>query len=203
MNTVLLSEASVVFNDDDSYERIRREQEYLEYIIEHINFVKKAYVMYFVPLLDKSGISSKISDEQLKDAIEELALTIETHDASKFSDSEFNGYRAKYYPTRKEESVDDGEYRKLLDDMYDECWKHHYETNDHHAKHWVDPETNIPRDMSLRAIVEMICDWEAMSMKFNSSTLTWYENDAKDEKECLSPKTKEIVEELLYNVLHK
>jgi len=52
------------------------------------------------------------------------------------------------------------------------------------------------------AIIEMLCDWEAMSLKFGTSTLKWYENDAKDEKAALSPKTKEIVEDLLYNVLH-
>jgi hypothetical protein len=69
--------------------------------------------------------------------------------------------------------------------------------------HWVDPETKIPRDMSLRAILEMICDWEAMGLKFKSDTLNWYENDAKDEKAAMSTNTKQIVEELLYNVIHK
>ena len=58
--------------------------------------------------------------------------------------------------------------------------------------------------MSLRAIVEMICDWEAMGMKFNSDTIKWYESDdSKDERESMSTRTKQIVEDLLYNVLHK
>ena len=57
--------------------------------------------------------------------------------------------------------------------------------------------------MSLDAIIEMICDWEAMSDKFNTNTLQWYEKDAKDEKACFSPKTKIIVEDILYNLIHK
>ena len=56
--------------------------------------------------------------------------------------------------------------------------------------------------MTLDAIIEMLCDWEGMSLKFGTSTLSWYEKDAKDEKAALSPNSKAIVEELLYNVLH-
>ena len=58
--------------------------------------------------------------------------------------------------------------------------------------------------MSLRAIIEMLCDWEAMALAFNSDTIEWYESDdSKDERSAMSTKTKQIVEELLYQVLHK
>ena len=57
--------------------------------------------------------------------------------------------------------------------------------------------------MSLKAIIEMICDWESMALKFDSDTIKWYEEEAEDEKKCMSTNTKQIVEELLYNVLHK
>ena len=56
--------------------------------------------------------------------------------------------------------------------------------------------------MTLRAIIEMICDWEAKSLKFKSNTLEWYTNDAEDEKAAMTDNTKKIVEELLFNVIH-
>ena len=88
-----------------------------------------------------------------------------------------------------------------LEERYQECWKHHYTVNAHHPEHWLDHENNTCTDMTLEAIVEMICDWEAMSLKFGTSTLKWYET-ADDEKRCFSVKTKEIVEDLMYNVIH-
>lgn len=191
---------SLVYNDDDSYERLRKEEEYLEYIKNHISNVKKAYVLYFAPLLDKDNICSTVSDEDLKKAIIDLAQIIDTHDASKFSDSEFDAYRAKYYPTNREEY--DDELKEEMEDRYQDAWRHHYETNDHHPEHWVDPITKVPKDMELRAIIELLCDWEAMSLRFNTNTLNWYENDAKDEKNALSTRSREIIEDLLYHVMH-
>ena len=200
----IILENSLVTVDDDSSERLRKEQEYLDYIKEHIEFVKKAYVIYFAPLLDKTSISNIISDNELKRAIEQLSLTIETHDASKFGDSEFDGYRAKYYPTQAE-SVND-QLQQELADRYEDCWKHHYTTNDHHPEYWYNEETKEAKDMPLIAIIEMICDWEAMGMKFNNIALSWWENDptGKEEKEkIMTPKSIEIAEELMYNVIHK
>lgn len=192
---------AVVLDDNDSYERNMKEKEYLDYIEEHIFLVNKCYGMYMLPLLKANNISTLISDEELKNAITEVGKYIKTHDASKFSDSEFDGYREKYYPTTRELNGDLS-YKSNLEERYQECWKHHYETNAHHPEHWLNHEDNTCNDMILEAIVEMICDWEAMSLKFGTSTLKWYENDAKDEKRCFSPKTKEIVEDLLYNVIH-
>ena len=200
----ILLEDSFVNNGDDSSERLKKEQEYLDYIKEHIEFVKKAYVIYFVPLLDKTCISNMISDSELKDAIEKLSLTIETHDASKFSDAEFDGYRAKYYPTQKEAS--DPEMQEALADRYERCWVHHYTTNWHHPEYWYNQETKTAKDMPLIAIVEMICDWEAMGMKFNNIALSWWEKDpeGKAEKEkIMTSKSIQIAEELMYNVIHK
>lgn len=204
---IILNENSLITQDvyeDDSSERINKEQEYLDYINEHIDFVNKAFDLYMVPLLSKNNISSLISNEELKQAILNLQPLIPTHDASKFSDAEFDGYRRKYYPTQVElaKEKEDDSYRQLCEDRYEECWVHHYTVNTHHPKHWYNFETKTATDMSLDAIIEMLCDWEAMSLKFNTSTVKWYENDAKDEKSVLSPKTKQIVEDLLYNVLH-
>lgn len=200
----IILENSKIYDNDDSYERIRKEQEYLEYIKEHIGFVKKAFVMYFAPLMDKSCISNMLSDTQIKQAIIDLAKVIDTHDASKFSDAEFDGYRMKYYPTKKEEV--DPDFPALLEKRYDECWKHHYQTNWHHPEYWYNFETKEAKDMELVAIIEMICDWEAMSLKFGGTAMDWWENkpDGKEEKEkIMSSNTIDILNELLYNVIHK
>ena len=196
----ILNETAVVFDDNDSFERNLKEKEYLDYIIDHINNVKKAYEIYMIPLLGANNISSLISDEEFKNAIRTVGETLDTHDASKFSDSEFDGYREKYYPTTRELDGDLA-YKSNLEERYQECWKHHYTVNAHHPEHWLDHENNTCTDMTLEAIVEMICDWEAMSLKFGTSTLKWYET-ADDEKRCFSVKTKEIVEDLMYNVIH-
>lgn len=204
----IILEDSTIFNNDDSYERIRKEKEYLNYITEHINFVKRAYVEYMVPLLDKTCISQLISDNDLKDAIEKLSLTIETHDASKFSDSEFDGYRMKYYPTVSESTraSEDTDFAQTMEDRYNDCWEHHYQTNEHHPEYWYDFENKVAKDMRLQAIIEMLCDWGAMSLKFNSRMLDWWEKDpgGREEKEkIMSENTIKLVDELMYNVLFK
>ena len=38
----VLSEATILYDSTDSMERNNKEKEYLDYIIEHIKFVKKA-----------------------------------------------------------------------------------------------------------------------------------------------------------------
>lgn len=198
---IVLREDSVIYNNGDSIERNKKEAEYLDYIKEHIAFVNQAFEIYMKPLLNMTNISSKVSDEALKAAINSVGENIDTHDASKFSDSEFDGYRAKWYPTQLE--LQGGqEYNDKVDERYEECWKHHYTVNAHHPAHWYDFENKVARDMTLEAIVEMLCDWEAMSLKFKTNTLNWYENDATDEKACFSLNSKIIIEDLLYNVLH-
>ena len=205
MGCILNENSLITHMEDDSAARLEKEQEYLDYINEHIGNVRKAYNMYMVPLLNMNNISPLVSDEELKTAIRNLEPLLDTHDASKFSDAEFDGYRCKWHPTKAEEAKmkEDDEFAKLIRARYDVCWEHHYTVNQHHPLHWVDTETKISKDMSLDAIVEMLCDWESMSLKFGTSTVEWYENKASDEKAALSPKTKEITEELLYNVLHK
>lgn len=85
--------------------------------------------------------------------------------------------------------------KSVLKKAYDVAWEHHHKHHPHHPQHWKN------RDMPYEYIVEMLCDWLAMSMKFGQSTLDWYEKEADEEKGCFSEKTKKIVEYLLYNKL--
>ena len=195
----VLNEISVIYSAEDSLERNKQELVYLDYIKDHINNVHKAYEMYMLPLLELDVIPcTLISTEELKQAIENNRERIDHHDDSKFGEEEFDGYRAHFHPTEAEK-LDDDLQAKVAERFENECWVHHYTVNDHHPEHWVDKETQIAKDMTLDAIIEMLCDWEAMSMKFED-IMTWYET--KGNKKQYSENTKRIVEDLLYNVLH-
>lgn len=142
---ILRESESTVSNEA---EIIAQEEAYMSYINEHVTFVQQSYYELFV---NKEIHIDSISDEELRNAIMEIEEAIKVHDASKFSDDEFNAYRAKYNPI----------------------------------------------DMSLGAIIHMICDWEAMSKKFKTNTLEWYETQADEEKACMTEHSRIILEELL------
>lgn len=196
----IIKESVISLGYGDPMELNKKQKEYHDYIVEHIGFVKDAYKNYFLPLLDKENISFLIPDEELKQAIKDIAPDVETHDASKFGDDEFDAYRAKYYQTAEEAKAD--EYtQRLLSDKAEEAWVHHYTANKHHPNHYVDINTGEVRDMELKDIIHMLCDWLAMGRKFGNDTRTWYEKDAEKEKKCMTDRTKELVEEILYNVI--
>ena len=184
----------------DALERNNKQKEYLHYINEHIGFVNKAFRLYFLPLLDKNFISTKISDEELKDAIRKCQEHIQYHDNSKYEEDEFEQYRLAYYPTTEEASRGE-EFQEYVKQISEEAWAHHYKSNPHHPAYWID-ENNVIKDMTLDYIIEMICDWEAMSMKFKQDSINWYKNDADKEKSQMTERTKELVEEILFNITH-
>lgn len=199
MGTVIISEYAYL----KSTEELEKEKEYMEYLKTHISNVQKAYKMYFIPLLKKDELVLKsISKEELFTAIEDAKENIENHDASKYEDIEFYPYRKHYYPTATEKSFGD-EYAQESEQMYEEAWKHHYENNPHHQEYWLDKETGLPKDMEYRYIIEMICDWIAMGMYFQSDTLEWYKKEADEERTNMTAKTKLIVEELLMDIIFK
>ena len=205
MGTVL-GDININFNLDNSSTekelKNKKQEEYIEYIKEHVNNVILSFKEYFLPLLEKENLDCKsFSFIDLKNAIELNKSIINQHDSSKYSDEEFEPYRLKFYPTNYEKSIisSNNDYSKLVVEKFEEAWKHHYVNNPHHPNHWVDDNGNI-RDMDLKYIVEMLCDWQAMSIKFNSNTIDWYTNNAKDEKECMTDNTKSIVEDLLFNI---
>lgn len=174
----------------DRSELNEKKNEYRKYIDEHISNVRKAFENYFMPLLSDEGL-----EDELKEAINRASLKIPYHDLSKYESIEFDGYRAHFYPTESEKG--DLSFETQSKKLYDVAWEHHHRNNPHHPIHWV--ENGIKRDMPYEYIIEMLCDWIAMSMKFGQSTRNWYEKEAEDEKKCFTRKTKKIVEYLLYN----
>lgn len=115
---------------------------------------------------------------------------VKKHDKSKYSEEEFEGYRQFFFPTKKEEKNKE---------LFDVAWNHHNKRNPHHWQYWIlynNKNTAIKvLEMPLEYILEMICDWISMSVKFNNLPSTWYEENR--EKILLADKTKEIVEKML------
>lgn len=179
----------------DSSEKIKKSEEYMNYIKDHINNVHKSYKILFEPLLSQDNISSKIgSDDAIKNAIMSCVDAIEHHDDSKFDDVEFEPYRAKYYPTTDELNASDEE-KAIIDERYRAAWIHHYKNNSHHPDHWYNSELGKYNDMTLGAIIHMICDWYSMSLYYNSSIVDWYNNQAITEKKAMSEYTRNRVDE--------
>ena len=203
-----------------------KNNEYLDYIVEHVENVKIAYNNLFGKLSSYDKISVEgFTDKQIEEAIEELSECIIHHDESKYTDVEFYAYGKKYHKTEYEELLYkiNEDYKNKVDDEAEAAWKHHYTNNSHHPRFWkwvdklpqmksgVYVDYNIlsePRDVALDMplvdILHMICDWEAMGIKFKSKTIDWYLSDkATNERNDMSPLTRKRLEsilEQLYNV---
>lgn len=163
-----------------------KEDEYTEYIDNHISNVKKAFKKYV----------SKINDDFIKTHLEELEDRINHHDESKFSDEEFEAYRANYYPISDEEKSNN-------EANFQAAWFHHYNNNPHHYQYWLDSNCKLDydkydSDKVKLSYIEMLCDQLAMSMYFNNRADEWYLSN-KDNM-TLFPKEKEYYENLLKQV---
>lgn len=153
-------------------------QDYTEYVEEHISLVRE--VWYDL----KPNLRGLFSS----DAITEIGYLIQLHDQSKFSRQEIDGYCQWYFPKDKRN-------RSWL--IYNIAWNHHQKANPHHWQYWLmyDKGQTIALDMPVVYLVEMLCDWTAMSYKFKDTPGEFYEKN-KDEM-LLSDRTRAGVVELL------
>ena len=161
---------------------LKEEQEYLDYIANHVFNVQMAYFIFSGEL--KKGLN--IDDVKMN-------CRIYTHDASKYSLEEFYAYRKYFY------SVNKLERDKLA---FQQAWEHHYCCNDHYPHYWVvnkealkDRKNIIAKDMIDEAIAEMLCDWIGMSIAKSTSIVEWYSQA--DEKELFSNNTKAKVDDIM------
>lgn len=88
------------------------------------------------------------------------------HDLSKFHPVEFISYADKFYGNKDEKENNKFEYG----------WLHHKHCNKHHWNYWIG-DNNVPLDMPVRYIKEMICDWKAMGKKFGDTAQSFYKNN--------------------------
>lgn len=130
-----------------------------------------------------------------------------THDLSKYSPTEFL-VGAKYYQgTRSPNNAE----REAIG--YSTAWLHHKGRNKHHYEYWIDYSTKeipggmAPAPMPDKYIVEMVMDRIAACKVYNGSAyitaspLQYYLHGK--EKAPLHPRTKELLEKLLYMLAEK
>lgn len=202
------------FMDNEDSEYPSKCTEYLMYIDNHKKNVIRMYNQYF---RDKLSYLFPEFDSEVNDVIRKIMdQRIELHDNSKYGDSEFYAYRKRFYPTTKENirTSEDEHYKLSCDEAFKEAWKHHQENNSHHIGFYHLNEVKVGRfqvleyhplknynennvDMALCDVIEMLCDWMAMSIDDNWCYIRWYTSvESKDEREALSYNTKYLVETL-------
>lgn len=142
-------------------ELIDQENKYREYIDSH----KKNVISIFeevVPNLRRIGISENMLDQTLN--------FVKSHDQSKYSEIEFDSYRQRFNPTTKETPNEE---------WFRSGWLHHLHQNPHHWQYWVligDTSNNpiTALKMPIQYLIELLCDWAAMSLFQNNDIIFWY-----------------------------
>lgn len=172
------------------------EAAYDSYLMEHISNVALAWSeLQSNPMLkDYAFVNDKYQ-------IWFITKLVNSHDRSKYSKEEYDAYRKHFYPTKLEMNDENS------DVDYDNAWKHHYTTNPHHWQYWVkydsEKERNGIRFIRECYLVEMICDWIAMS-KYetkkdgkNHNALEWFNENS--EHIVMSDEDREFV----FTILNK
>ena len=195
-------------NDEDK-QIVDKRIEYCKYIDDHIDGVKRAFQELFV---DKHPIIPGYEKWELS-IMEALEKRINKHDASKYQDEEFEPYRRHFYPTDAEKAK--GETPEDVK-LFEDAWRHHYTHNPHHPEYWrwvkiikrgdfntprvcriLNTPNEVPIDMDIISILEMLCDWRSMDYKFGGTSIDFWHNKAKDERAAMSDGTIAKVDELM------
>ncbi len=132
-----------------------KELEYRNYIIQHKKNVELSWDI----------LKKDINDDCLYFTIDAL---IQIHDNSKFSTEEFGKYRQFFFPN-------EGDEKSKTSFAFG--WNHHQKSNPHHWQYWVMYKGGDHVEalkMPFEYIIEMVCDWMAMSIKFNTSLADWF-----------------------------
>lgn len=172
---------------------------YSVYINSHINAVKFIFQKYVYTII--SYMADKYPDETAEwdKAFQFLKEKINDHDKSKFSDNEFEGYRAHYYKS-DEDSKDSN-----TEEAYNKAWEHHYKHNSHHPEFWViniGDSVNKRRfiEMNKSSIIEMLCDWIAMSYIYKQSLYTWWfetKSGREEKKDLMASNTLKLIDDFV------
>lgn len=167
--------------------KLQKDKEYMNYIDNHVKLVQMV-VDHMSKNVDFLCNPSK--KEEYTKAINIVKDRIKLHDDSKYSEEEFEPYRRKFFPTEDERNNE--ELQQIIEDNFKQATDHHYKCNSHHPEHWMDEDGSC-HDMPLDCILEMIADWNAVSIDKGSNMIDWYMTCDKQ----FSPKTREIVNEII------
>lgn len=144
--------------------------QYRQYITEHINNVQKMYSKWKWLFMELFPEVYKYEGQYLMES------QLGSHDASKYSVEEFEGYRQRFFPL-VENQFDKHEFNR--------AWLHHIHNNPHHPEYWVlygedGPNSVEVFEMPEHFIIEMICDWLAMCITKGGTVWEWYYTKGKD-----------------------
>jgi hypothetical protein len=99
------------------------------------------------------------------EVIDDLRVRMARHDQSKLAEPEKSVFD-EYTPKLADSTYGSDEYKGFLVGMQ-EGLKHHYAVNDHHPEHW----PRGIRDMSMCALMEMLADWKAATLRHKNGDL--------------------------------
>ena len=159
---------------------------YTDYINEHRRNVRAVWDMV-VHTLNATPV---LNSSQIK----LISSLIEQHDDSKYRTHEFEAYRQNFFPLQNE----------CKDKMaFKYAWNHHQKANPHHWQYWImnKPQPGnksycVVLPMGKPYLIEMLCDWAAMSVKFGDLPSEFYA--AKKDEMLLHQDTRNLVEKLLH-----
>ncbi|APH20811.1 DUF5662 family protein [Clostridium botulinum] len=139
---------------------------YFKYVCEHKKNVFKECVK----------MSKRYKGKNKRD----LIIHAFTHDLSKFNPKEFIPYARYFYGNYPSDAVlfnvpciqnkDKIKTKENVKKDFNKAWQHHKDRNKHHWNYWHERKLEMP----LRYIIEMICDWSAMSIKFGDTPQDFY-----------------------------
>lgn len=202
-----------VYNDverETDQATVNMKADYYAYIEEHIKLVQKSFDTLFRPIYEKDEYLPMYNKEDTKKIIKALYSEVSKHDLSKYTDAEFNAYRRKYHQTDYEKSISDENINRMVDDEFEVAWKHHFTHNPHHAQFWkyckvekegvfglpltweiLNEPLEEPTPMDVVSLCHLICDWNAMGLKFKNSPKSYFKLDTtkKDERTYMHPDT--------------
>lgn len=170
---------------------LQQKEKYEEYINDHIANVQGAYALALMAFKHVfPGVYKN------KSHYNQLMYNLKHHDMSKNDQNEFWYYAARFFPINGTDPES-----KIVKDNFQIAWLHHVHNNPHHPAHWalVDDGKVIILNMPDIYIIEMICDWMAMSKYYNSTTKEYWKSESA-QKLPISEYTKSKINEVLNNI---
>lgn len=176
--------------------------QYKDYIAEHRQNVRIAFDKLLRDLVAAPALlATQLPGISEGDAAEALAQTeklVLVHDMSKYRDEEFLPYRVHFYPTAAERDlIAAGEIDEEAAFLI--AWRRHCVANPHHPVHWANADWSPKDDMLLPYVLEAICDWEGMAIRFGGDARRWWESECADrDRAMMTDKTREAFDRLLF-----
>lgn len=188
----------LINSDGKDLEVINKEQQYFDRLELHRSLVLKA----FNDLIANLASNIIVNDKPVYEYADAIRPAIENHDKSKFEDEEFYAYREHWLPTVHELYLyeTDPDYKATVDEETNNARIHHLLNNDHHPEFWCkfDGEKFIdPTDMSIIAILHMICDWQGMSYEVGGSAKSFWFGEGQKHREHMTNNTIDTVNHIM------